>query len=225
MKKYNQVDFWFNDLGVLVDPEKMGEIFPYQDMTYPEKMNSLVRLSILLGLTLCLIYQRIKYIYIPIIVMAGTFILYLLKIVNSESDVKLDDVVKYHLGNKNKKEEFSSEAEIKKVLQKPDPELCLQPTLENPFANPIGQDKRVELCPVNNNPELIEKYFSKKIFRNAGDIWNKEHSQRQFFTVPKFDTISHANYLYSRKPTCKEGNGNQCFANVVDSLPRVKSIL
>ena len=78
MKKYNKSDYWFNDLGVLVDPNKMGEVFPYHDMTYPEKMNSLVRLSILLGLTLCLLYQRIKYIYIPLIVMGGTFVLYLL---------------------------------------------------------------------------------------------------------------------------------------------------
>ena len=104
MKNYNQSDYWFNDLGVLVDPDNMGEVFPYHNMTYPQKMNSLVRLSILLGLTLCLIYQRIKYIYIPLIVMGGTFVLYLLKVVNKDSNVKVGDVVNYHLGNQNKKE-------------------------------------------------------------------------------------------------------------------------
>tara|TARA_B100001093_G_scaffold519946_1_gene611611 strand:- start:2181 stop:2867 length:687 start_codon:yes stop_codon:yes gene_type:complete len=225
MTNYNQSDFWFNDLGVLVDPDKMGEVFPYHNMTYPQKMNSLVRLSILLGLTLCLIYQRIKYIYIPLIVMGGTFVLYLLKVVNKESDLKVGDVVNYHLGNQNKKEEFSSEAQLKEVLKPPEVETCFQPTPENPFANVIGQDKRVELCPVNHNPELMEKYFNRNLFRNASDIWNKEHGQRQFFTMPKHDTISHAKFLYSRKPTCKEGNGNQCFVNKETLIPRKNAML
>ena len=64
---------------------------------------------------------------------------------------------------------------------------------------------------------LIEKNFDEGLFRDISDIFGKNNSQRQFFSVPggsiPNDQGSFAKWLYSTPPTCKEGNGLQCAAN------------
>ena len=50
------------------------------------------------------------------------------------------------------------------------------------------------------------------------DIYSKYNSQRQFYTMPNTSIPNKqkefALWLYNRGPTCKEGNGYQCFANM-----------
>ena len=46
------------------------------------------------------------------------------------------------------------------------------------------------------------------------DIFNKNITQRQFYTMPVTtipnEQTKFANWLYATPPTCKEGNGDQC---------------
>ena len=44
--------YWFQDLGILTDIDKLGECLPHRNMTYAEKVNAIVRLSWYLGLLL-----------------------------------------------------------------------------------------------------------------------------------------------------------------------------
>ena len=49
-------------------------------------------------------------------------------------------------------------------------------------------------------------------------LFNNKSSQRQFYTLPSTtipnDQGGFANWLYNRGPSCKQGNGDQCWRNV-----------
>ena len=72
--------YWFQDLsGTIFNLNYALKIFPESTMTYPEKINSLVRLSIYVGLILGLFYSNYLFLYIPIITMAMTYLLYIFR--------------------------------------------------------------------------------------------------------------------------------------------------
>ena len=79
-------NYWFQDLpNTIFNLDYALKIFPEQSMTYPEKINSLVRLSISLGLILGLFYSNYLYLYIPIITMLMTYLLYIFRLEHVEN--------------------------------------------------------------------------------------------------------------------------------------------
>ena len=64
----------------------------------------------------------------------------------------------------------------------------------------------------------IDTKFNNDLYRDANDIFGKNNSQRQFYTVPggsiPNDQEAFTKWLYQTPPTCKEGNKVQCFANI-----------
>ena len=99
---------------------------------------------------------------------------------------------------------------------------CRVPTKENPFMNPTLDDygnnsSPAKSCPSYNNKGVqrrVEELFNEDLYRDVKDVFNKNNSQRQFYTVPGSnvpnDQSSFANWLYGTPPTCKEGNGIAC---------------
>ena len=95
---------------------------------------------------------------------------------------------------------------------------CQKPTEENPFMNPTVNDFGVEMPPEPCNveddeiKERIDESFNKNLFMDVSDLYEKQNSQRQFYTIPGSnipDTINFANWLYSPKNTCKV-NQSKC---------------
>jgi len=101
---------------------------------------------------------------------------------------------------------------------------CQIPTKDNPFMNTpffdVAADKDLsKSCTSYDNKGIqrkIEKEFSKGLYKNYTDIFGKENSQRQFFTVPGRDGIpdqnAFAHWLYRTPDTCKEGNSLACLS-------------
>ena len=98
------------------------------------------------------------------------------------------------------------------------------PTKDNPFMNPSLADYNTDnsLPAINsyNNKGVqreIEGKFNEDLYRDVNDIFGKNNSQRQFFTVPGNDVPNDRDtfmkWCYQTPPTCKEGNGLQCAAN------------
>jgi hypothetical protein len=211
------MSYWFENPSQLYDSNKLSLVLPRAEMPYPEKVNAIVRLSIYAGIVASVIMRNYLYLYIPIITMLITYILYLFRRMDLESKPNIEALSqKLNLSSsinniydaQNELEHFTSTATD-----------GTYPTQKNPFMNPLPFDSRtrpeaIELGTVSNN---VEKYFNKNLFREVGDIFNKENSQREFYTVPSTTYPSHqesfANWLYKTPPTCKEGNGNQCVAN------------
>jgi hypothetical protein len=70
-----------------------------------------------------------------------------------------------------------------------------------------------------DNDELSNKVkanFNNNLFKDVDDIYNRKHSERQYYTMPNTkaanDQGKFANWLYSSPMTCKEGNGDACVA-------------
>ena len=225
----NNENYWFQDIsGTLLNLDYLIKIIPNNEMTYPEKINSLVRLSIYIGLILSLFYANYLFLYVPVIVMLVTYILYLFRIEQYENiraergpNAKLNSLTNsnnlmYKLMGSNantKNEKFENILNISH---------CNPPTSNNPFMNPLIFDSRLRdnACDAikPENQLSIEREYNKYCIKDISDIWNHNSGRRQFYTVANTtfpnDQGSFANWLYKVPPTCKEGNGAQCVANL-----------
>lgn len=233
-------NYWFQDLGnSLFNLDYALRIFPYPDMTYPEKINSFVRLSIYIGLILALFYANYLFLYIPIIVMIMTYLLYVFRINELErereklgpnsklynlSNSQLNNLTKKNMSGmggmgvrNNDNDSFENILNINR---------CSKPNEINPFMNPLIFDnrKRDGACdPVKaDNQYQIEKEYNKYCIKDVSDIFNHNSGRRQFYTVASTtypnNQTAFANWLYKTPPTCKEGNGAQCVANYYTPL-------
>lgn len=89
---------------------------------------------------------------------------------------------------------------------------CRQPTPDNPFMNPTINDFGLEIPPdaCNIDDEDIQNKmidaFNADLFRDVSDLFDRQNSQRQYYTVPHAnppDTIALANWLYKPDGICK----------------------
>ena len=88
------------------------------------------------------------------------------------------------------------------------------PTVNNPFMNInlITEDPtQKEPPPSWNNEEIqekIENKFNYNLYRDVGDLYGKNNSQRQFYTTPSTtipnNQTAFAKWCYNTGPTCKE---------------------
>jgi hypothetical protein len=105
--------------------------------------------------------------------------------------------------------------------------LCVKPSKDNPFMNPtivdIGNNANLNLdaCYIDNpkiKKEINNNFFNNQ-YRDVKDIYDRNSSQRQFYTVPSTTIPNNqeafSKWLYYRKTSCKEGNGEQCFNNIM----------
>ena len=233
-------NYWFQDLGnSIFNLDYALKIFPNSDMKYAEKINTLVRLSIYMGLILALFYRNYLFLYIPIIVMVLTYLLYIFRLdqlegirenqgpnsnLNSINKKNLEDLTKrnmatsysYGRGN-NSTDNFKDILNIK---------TCSKPNTVNPFMNPLVFDSRVRDSACDSikeeNQLQIEKEYNKYCIKDISDIFNHNSGRRQFYTVASTTYPNNqggfANWLYKTPPTCKEGNGAQCVANYYTPL-------
>ena len=103
----------------------------------------------------------------------------------------------------------------------------VSPTFDNPFMNVQYDDyvKNPNRDSISNknigddisqkNIDLqIEEKFNYNLYKDMSDIYDKNNSQRQFYTTPittiPNDQMSFANWLYNSGPTCKEKNYSKC---------------
>ena len=96
---------------------------------------------------------------------------------------------------------------------------CRKPTVNNPYANITFNDyldasNIAEPC--NSDDDQLQKemqnLYNSTIYRNVSDVFERENSQRIFYTPPiksvPNDQTDFANWLYKTGPTCKENTQN-----------------
>jgi hypothetical protein len=96
---------------------------------------------------------------------------------------------------------------------------CRKPTVENPFTNIVFADyldagNIAEPCNIDDKDinKTMNQLYNSNIYRNIEDVFERENSQRVFYTVP-ITTIPNkqtefAEWLYKTGPTCKENSAN-----------------
>jgi len=204
--------FWINNISILFNKNKFLEVITLPNMKFNDKLNAIFRLSIYYFIIITIIKKNLKNIFIPILVGIITIIIYNnYKQINNIETIDIND-------NMAKTKNNVSSNNNSGVLG------CKLPTKNNPFMNPTIGDfssgNIEESCySYNNNVirDLEEINFDKSLYKDTSDIFNKNNSQREFYTMPVNSIIndqgSFAEWCYGRPPSCKQGNGIQCAAN------------
>ena len=206
--------FWYTDISILYEKDSITEIFPSKRFDTLRKLNAIVRLSILYTLVMYFLKREQKYLVIPFIVMGITWLVWY-----RQEDIHTDAVMKDSISDK-----IDDLVKINDLNTE-----CRVPTKENPFMNPTLDDygnnaSPPKSCPSYNNKGVqrrVDELFNEDLYRDVKDVFNKNNSQRQFYTVPGSkvpnDQSSFANWLYGTPPTCKEGNGIACLGDMGNS--------
>ena len=196
-------NIWYKDLRILYINNNYIKFFPTANMNNIEKLNSIVRTSIIISTILILYTGDINFIFLAIFVLLITYLIH-------TNNTNISNYNNY------------TEKKVEYVL----------PTVDNPFMNITLNDyienpNREALIKKNNykNPKLdnlINKSFNFNLYKDFSDIFNKNNSQRQFYTTP-VTTIpnnqkSFGNWLYKTSETCKERTGAQCYNNIYTQL-------
>ena len=204
---YIKDKFWSEDPNILLLNSRLTEFFPTPDMTLYEKINAITRLSFYISIVMFGYSGNINYLYIFVTTLFFTYLIY-----------------------KNQKIIPKPETENYEGIQLP--VNYIPPTKNNPFMNPLISDiianpnfkalSRKDIYPNKKILKEINNKFNINLYRDLSDVFEKENSQRQFYTVPS-TTIPNsqkkfANWLYNTPPSCKDGNSSQCVANLYNPL-------
>tara|TARA_B110000977_G_C10964799_1_gene449996 strand:+ start:119 stop:784 length:666 start_codon:yes stop_codon:yes gene_type:complete len=207
--------FWYNDISILYSKDSITEIFPSKRFDILRKLNAIVRLSVVYTLVMYFMKRDQKYLVIPFIVMGITWMIWY-----KQDDIHTDTILKESMSDK-----LDELVKINDLNTE-----CRVPEKENPFMNPTLADYGTnkppppKSCPSYNNVGVqrrVEELFNEDLYRDVNDIFGKNNSQRQFYTVPgnqvPNDQGSFAQWLYGTPPTCKEGNKIACLNDMGNS--------
>lgn len=219
----NEVVFWSENPNVLL---QSPEFFPTQGMTYPQKMNAISRLILLLSLAGFLFSQNIRLLFVAAVVLLGIYLVY----VSSSTSKK----------GSHKKEHFDSNVPseiVNNVFEKvnrPVPkkvDVFDAPTPQNPMSNvlmtdydynpykkpappafnkSVGENILSQAKQMVANANSSQPDIADKLFRNLGDEFIFEQSLRPFASNPNTtipnDQQAFADFCYGSMISSKEGN-------------------
>ena len=177
--------FWKDDFSILYNTDRLTEFFPSNDMNFNEKLNALVRLCTYAGILLYLYHKKNDYLYLPVIMMSVSLFL-------------------HNMHSYERNEQF-------KIIKKtPVIDNTISPSSHNPFMNfnIMNNTNDQEKQPINNDPKLIENKFNEGLNKNADDVFDKSHSDRQYFSMPwtgpSNEQGDYSKWLYNNlNNTCK----------------------
>lgn len=184
--------FWFNDFGVLFRPDRVTEFFPSSVQTLEERMNSIARLGLYSSL-LTMAYKRdFSKIAIFLATLIFTYALY--------KNYTKEDILDIEQPLYKK----STTKEIKPTLNNP---FMNTNYLENPQRGPALEYYQDTKEAENIRKDITEK-FNHNLFMGIDDIYEKNNSQRQFYTTPNTSIPSNQekflNFMYPNMTSCKE---------------------
>lgn len=185
-------DIWYKDISRLYSVDRITEFFPNRLQTQEERLNSIARLGIYIGILLSAYKRDYRQMVWGLIGLFITFIVY-----------------------KNHTIKENLEQEIKQKPQK-----VPKPTLNNPFMNPsivdiLDNPKKLaapnyseDTVEAEKIRQQIEEKYDYNLYKSIDDVYNKSNGQRQFYTVPNTEIPSNQekflDFLYSdMKKNCK----------------------
>ncbi len=222
-EKENRVTdkFWASDFSILYDPDRAIEFITTKDMTVKEKLNSLSRFFIYLGILLFIILHNYNLLFIPIIALSIIYIIqYNESLVHDLNLEQFDEKIKLDFGIK-----MDTPLKIDEVG-----DICQMPTPNNPFMNVlineyIDNPNRPPACSQADDDvkEQTEKYFGYNLYKDVEDVWDKSNSQRQFVTMPGTtipnDRDSFMKWCWKTTNVCKDGDSDYCLQSEDLRLP------
>ena len=224
------VSIWYKEPSILLNKEYILELWPRSSMKkYNQKINSIVRLVLVLTLLGTLVSKSIKFLLIGFITLGVIFIIYSQKSNNDDLEGFSDDKIQF-TGKKIGDvitDPLTLDTMIKSDYQRG--------TAKNPFGNVLLPEikynpKRKPATPAFN-PEIAEditkntkkmvqqlnpgiKDTDKQLFGSKTDEFYLDQSNRAFNSTPNTrvanDQGAFAQYLYGDMPSCRDGDGIAC---------------
>jgi len=193
--------FWLDNLNILTIPVLIPDI----NMTFEEKLNSIIRGLLFLGIIFTLVFNDSKYILFVLIIMIISIIIY-----------------NYQYEKNRQIEKYLNENNLDIINNK----KCIKPTKTNPFMNLNILESKNNLfsaCSIENSKinKNMNEYFNENAFRETDDLYNKSLLPRQFYTMPS-TTIPNereklGDWLYNNGESCKE-NSIKCYNNIYNDI-------
>lgn len=194
-------NIWYRNPQKFLADTNVARFFPSRDDDLVEQLNATMRFSVYLSVILLIVKRNPNVLFIAVIVGALTYAV-----------------------NESRKRDDERRLEALEHLdlgQGPDGKICAKPTHDNPFMNLGVNDiadfpNKPPACDIThkNVQKEAEKHFDHDLYRDVSDVFGRNSSSRQFYTMPSTtvpnDQNGFAEWLYKRGPTCKEGNGMQC---------------
>lgn len=190
--------FWYVKPKDLFREDNYMFFVPNDKMTADQKLNAILRFSIYFAVVMLFLRRSLACLLVPMITAVFTIVAYK---ANVAGNLKQKAV-------KDKSEVFDNEANQK----------CTRPTEENPFMNVLISDikdnpTRPVACDVDDHlvKNKMEEYFEKNLYRDVDDIFHRDASDRQFYTMPVTtipnDSGSFASWLYSDTGKVRDSYG------------------
>lgn len=190
---------WYNDIATFFSYNNLGNFIPSVEMKIEDQLNSLMLFSIYFSLTLIILRRNIKYVYIIIFIGFFTYIFH--KNIDSDNFHKKELFDKMNVENDKKRNQ-----------------IVYKSTKNNPFMNvTIGDYKSFPNRPpagILEDPDVkesVSRNFEEGLHRTHDDIYKKNASDRQYYTMPSTTIpnkqLDFAKWLYyNPNKTYKETN-------------------
>lgn len=187
---------WYQDIsGFIMNKDTLVDIIPDKSQSLAEQLNCAMRFTVYFTLALLIIKQDVRVLYFIVFVGVVTWLIYTQSVHESADKKEL-------FGMLNIEHDFKNRP-------------CTKPTKDNPFMNVTAADytdfpNRPKACAIKDSKEDVAALFEQGLNRMENDVFLKNASDRQFFTMP-FTTIPNdqkgfAEWLYKTGPTCKENS-------------------
>lgn len=189
--------FWFSDYSILYQRERLLEFFPTTVMSSDEKLNAIVRFGVYAGFLMYVYGGNLNTLYLPVALAIVTKLMH--------DNMPAEGLTGAPWSGPSEKAPDMATAS------------CTMPTVDNPFMNPSITDiqddpKKAPACPIDSpaTAKQVEDSFHNDLFRDVDDVWGRQTSSRNFYTIPNTklpnDQTEFAEWLYGSKQQagCRE---------------------
>lgn len=173
---------WIDDpVAILFGGPDVFKIWPFENESYIDRVNAFTRFVLYYGVLLSAMRNQREPLLVALACVVGVLFLVKLRTQNNTPVVTTPNIRVRH--------------------QKP-PAGCPSVTTNNPLANPVfGETTVVDTCSLNHDLPLVaqqvQRSFENGLPMNNWDVYGKNNSQRQYFTMAPNDQTAFANWLYS----------------------------
>lgn len=184
---------WIHDINVLTKSDSILDIWPDPDYhSYNERHNALARFLIIFCIISALTNESVRPIVFMLVMLLGLQ-LYLSSFPDDPPiELRKDIESKQAIIVNNNTMNATMNNTMNNMM------VCKEPTLNNPMANMmVGDSLTMGACNMSiDSNHLLTQGIPKSEF----DIYDRHHSERQFFTMPNNhsvnDQMAFANFLY-----------------------------
>jgi hypothetical protein len=219
-------EFWLEKPLILL--KSYDKFIPTKDMSRIEQLNSITLFSIYALLLIRFIGQSNT---ITNILFIGIILLMIFLYYTKYKKIDVDDIEQFEveagyvdsdnkvrLGKfysaKNRNVELDEFVKRESEKNKDILDVPREPSVNNPFINPLLTDYNTENAPYPADvedvviKEQINLTYNKDLFKDMSDLFDEKNTQRQFYTVPggsiPNDQQKFAEWCYKTPMTCKE---------------------